>query len=422
LAFILLGISHKNAPLELREALALDEARAARAYAQLRADGLREAVLLSTCNRVEAYAVVDDVDAGEKVLRRALESLAPEKAAALRRSLSGLEDDEAVWHLLKVSSSLDSMVLGEAQILGQVKQAYQTSVDHGMAGPYLHGLFQRALAAAKEVRSKTELGRFPASVPSVAVHLAERVFGELSGRRGLIIGAGEMAELTAEHLKAGGISQLTFCNRSLSKAKEVAKRFGAQALPLDELESALGQADVAVFSTSASGLVLEADAAQRVSAARKGKPLLLLDIAVPRDVAPEARQAEGIYLYDVDSLSEIADEHRERRQKASHEAASILRGHFEGIRDWESSSQVAPAIAALTAKVEAMRRAELEKQSKHFSHLGAEDVKRIDYLTQAIIKKILNTPLSRLKEDQKQGQAATSLEALRRLFDLEEPD
>ncbi len=273
MALLVVGLSHKTAPLELREALALDEARSLDSYKELSESGLfRDLVLLSTCNRVEAYAWAADAQEAEKILKAWLESLHPDKKPQVRKSLQVLGDDEALWHLMQVASSLDSMVLGEAQILGQVKLAYEQAVAQDTVGSFFHGLFQKVFAAAKEVRSSTELGRYPASVPSIAVSLAERLFGDLGGKSALLVGAGEMSELTADYLKSAGVQRLVFCNRSLPKAKDLAKHFSGEALGLDRLEDGLAAADIVVFSTSAPSYLMTPELAQAALKKRQGAP------------------------------------------------------------------------------------------------------------------------------------------------------
>jgi glutamyl-tRNA reductase len=423
MSLLMVGLSHKTAPLELREALALDEARSRQAYEDLKSSGhFRDLVLLSTCNRVEVYAWSAQPEEAQKTLKHWMEGLDSARASQVRKSLQVSEDDEALWHLLQVAASLDSMVLGESQILGQVKQAYQQAVDEDAVGSFFHGLFQKVFAAAKEVRSSTELGRHPASVPSIAVSLAERIFGELSAKSALVVGAGEMAELTADYLKSSGVEKITFCNRSLSKAKDLAKHFSGEALPLERLEEALASADVAVFSTSAQEPLLDASMAEAVSKRRHGKAQLYLDLGVPRNIDPAVKKLEPAYLYNMDDLSQMSEEHREKRLDASREARSMLRRRYYEIREWIGAARLNPTLASLTKKMEALRQAEWEKQSPKLKHLKPEDLERVEYLTQALVKKILNTPLGRLKESLKTGRVASHVESIEALFDLKEED
>ncbi|MGH7441997.1 MAG: glutamyl-tRNA reductase, partial [bacterium] len=259
---LMVGVSHHGAPLDLREALALD-GRLEESYRRLAALGLSQVVLVSTCNRVEAYAEADSAQVGAKHLEEFFESLAPERAAQVRKALAKAQDEDALWHLLRVSASLDSMVLGEAQILGQMKQAYEAAVAVGSVGPRFHGIFQRAFSAAKQVRSSTDIGRHPASASSVAAQVAERLLGELKGRAVLVLGGGGMAVLTAEHLVSAGADRLLFCNRSLPKAKDLARRFKGRAFGLDGLDEGLVEADVLLCSTGAPQPLVTLDAARK---------------------------------------------------------------------------------------------------------------------------------------------------------------
>lgn len=420
MALVMVGLSHKTAALDLRETLALDEARLASAYPELKAQGMDEVLLLSTCNRVEAYVSSDAPEEAEKGLRAWVEGLSPARSSQVKKSLVAAHEDEALWHLMQVAASLDSMVVGESQILGQVKQAYEEAVSRKTVGSFFHGVFQRVFSAVKEVRTHTDLGRHAASVPSVAVKLAERLFGELEGKCALLVGAGEMAELTAEHLKGSGVKRLIICNRSAAKARDLAKKFGAEAMPLEQLEAALVSADVVVFSTASPEPLLDKNLAARVFSARHGAPQLLVDIAVPRNISADVKDLEPAYLYNVDDLSALAEEHREKRLEASREAKSMLRKRYYEIREWIGTQRVNPTIKALSEHVEALRKAEWEKQSAKLGHLAPKDLERLELMTQALVKKILNTPIVRLKDSLKDGRVARHVESLETLFDLKE--
>ena len=368
MALVVVGVSHHTAGVELREALALDQ-RLDGAFQDLKASGLDEVVLLSTCNRVEAYGVADDAHLGAGRLRGFFEALAPGRQPQVRKALYSAVDEDMLWHLLRVSSSLDSMVLGEAQILGQVKQAYERAVEASAVGPVFHGLFQRVFAAAKDVRNSTEIGRHPASVPSVAAQVAERIFGDLKGRAVLVLGSGEMAELTAEHLVSSGADRLIFCNRSLPKARELARRYKGRALGLDELGAALTEADVLVCSTSAPQPLVRAEAAQAAQQARHQRPQLFIDISVPRNIEPGVGDLEHVYLYNLDDLDALAAEHRGRREEASREAEALLKRSLGGIRDWMAASRVAPTLGRLSAHFESVRAAEMARSASRSSRL-----------------------------------------------------
>ena len=424
MALLVAGVNYKNAPLDLREALALDH-RLAASYAGLRqAGGFQELVLLSTCNRVEAYALAPDGPRAEQQLRDFFEALAPARASQVRKALQASHDEAMLWHLLQVAASLDSMVLGEAQILGQVKQAYEQAVKHGSVGPVFHGLFQRVFAAAKQVRSDTEIGRRPDSIPSVAVQLAERLFGELKGHSVLVLGAGDMAELCAEHLASAGAAQLQFYNRSLPKARELAKRFHGAAFGLDELPQGLVQADVVVCSSGAPDYLIRPMDVERAQDGRHRQAQMYIDISVPRNIDPAVAALQNVYLYNLDDLDQLAGEHREMRLAASHEAEVLLKHRLRDLREWLAASRVLPTVKRLSEHFEAVRSAELERSRAKLAHLAPKDQERVEALTKAIVQKLLHTPLSRLKQQAAKPDGASHLvEGAERLFDLdrEEP-
>lgn len=425
MSFLYVGLSHKGAPVEVREAAALDGERLAGAYAELLdGAGVDELVLLSTCNRVEAYASVGDAEQAARHLRSSFERWSAPKGVQVRKALVELRGDEALWHLLQVASSLDSMVLGEAQILGQVKDAYDKAVAAGAVRGGFHGLFQRVFAAAKEVRTRTEIGRHPASIPSIAVQLAQRLFGELEGRQALLLGAGEMAELTAEHLQSAGVKDLTFSNRSMGRAKELAKRFNGRAVGLEALAAALPLADVVVCSTGAPEYILGPAAVRQASVARDFRNQLYIDISVPRNIDPSVGGLENTFLYNLDDLDRLAEEHRGKRQAASQAAELLLRHRQRDLRDWLGSQRLAPVLGALSGHFESVRKAELQRQSARLKHLSVEDLAKVEYLTQALVKKLLDSPIRRLKRAAAEGDRPAELvESVERLFDLqgEEP-
>ena len=421
----MLGLSHKSAPVELREALALDgDSFFSQVLAPMKHEGLvDEWVLISTCNRVEAYAVSSRPDEAEAALRKAFEKKAGTRAAQARKALQSLQGDEMLWHLLQVASSLDSMVLGEAQILGQVKDAYEKAVHAKAVGPVFHGLFQRVFNAAKEVRTRTEIGQHAASIPSIGVQLAERLFGDLSGRCALVLGAGEMAELSAEHLRSGGVQRLLFSNRSLPKARELAKRFNGEALGLDGLDQLLPQADVIVCSTGAQHFVLTRALVEAGLRARQSKPQLLVDISVPRNIEPSIGELENAYLYNLDDLSLLAEEHREKRLAASHSAESILRHRLRDLKEWIAAGQVVPTVTRLSRHFEGVRQAEWERLQGKLSHLDPKDREKVEALTKSLAQKLLHHPVQTLKRAATSGENGAALvDSVELLFGLKEGD
>ncbi len=416
---LVVGVSHHTAPLDLREALSL-EGRLEGAYGSL-AEAAEELVLVSTCNRVEAYAEAADPRAAEARLRGFFEGLAPDMAPRIRKALKVLHGDEALWHLLRVAASLDSMVLGETQILGQMKAAYEGAVGAGRVGARFHGVFQRAFAAAKRVRNSTEIGRHPASVPSVAAQVAERLLGELKGRAVAVLGGGDMAELTAEHLVSSGADRLAFCNRYVAKARELARRFKGKAAGLDDLEGVLAEADVLVCSTGAPRALVGPDLAAAAQARRHRRPQLFIDISVPRNIDPAVGALENVYLYNLDDLDTLASEHRGRREQAAREAEELLREALDGLHGWAESSRLGPALGRLSAHFESVRAAEVARASGRLSHLRPEDREKVEALTRAITHRLLHGPLVRIKAQALKG-GGSLLKGAEELFGLEPGD
>jgi glutamyl-tRNA reductase len=419
---IVVGLSHKTAPLEIREKLALDEAGQAKAYSQLkRHRHLNEMVFLSTCNRVEVYAWADSAADGWERLREFFSGLHAGPQEILQKALYQYEGDATLWHLLQVASSLDSMVLGEAQILGQVKSAYEMAVGQKVVGSRFHGIFHRVFKAAKDVRTRTDIGRFSASVSTVAVELASRLFNDLTTRSALLVGAGEMGRLTAEHLHGAGLKELTIANRSLGHADDLARKVQAKTVDLTGLSGALAEADVVICSTASPEALLTLPMVKAALTARRLAPMLLIDLSVPRNIHPDVDSLEQVYLYNIDDLQQLAGQHRDKRAAAGLQAEELLKRHQAEISTWMGSRRLTPAVAALTGKVEALRAAEWAKIKPKLAHLPKKDQERIEHLTRSLAAKILSTPLSRLKRSA--GAEETLLRAqvqtLNELFGLE---
>ncbi len=424
MSLIVVGLSHKTAPLELREKLAFNPQAQKQAYELLRRQSaLSETVLLSTCNRVELYAWAEQAEPG---LRQASQFLLQARGGGedLRRALYQRQDDEALWHLLQVSASLDSMVLGEAQILGQVKEAYEWAVENKAVKANFHGLFHRVFRAAKEVRTRTDIGRHSASVASVSVELAERLFQDLKSKCVLLLGAGEMGRLTAQHLKGAGASRVLVVSRGQARAEELARGFQGRALPAAQMEEALAEADIVVACTSAEEYLVGPEILSRALGKRHYRPMLLVDLSVPRNIDPAVDSLDKVYLYNLDHLQKLAEEHRERRLASSREAKEMLRGHLEEILAWMKATEAVPVIRSLTAKAERLRQAEFEKNRNRLGHLGPKDLARVEAMTKSLMNKWLNAPLSQLRHASRQPESLRDrLALLEEIFDLkkEEP-
>ena len=401
----------------------MDEAVLAQAYRDLRADpGIDEVVLLSTCNRVEAYALLNQKKSLAS-LENFMGRLDQRFSTRIKKALYRREGEVAVHHLLKVASSLDSMVVGESQILGQVKAAYQRGIEAGTVGKIFHGLFHRVFSAAKEVRSETEIGRHAASVPSVAVNLAEQVFGDLSQRNALLLGAGEMAELCAEYLKSAGVKRLVVANRTLSRAKALAKRFNAEPASLEGLGAMLAEADVVLSSVGGKEPLLTRELVGQAEQVRSGQPQLIVDISVPRSVEPSVNDLEMVYSYNVDSLQQLAEKAQDKRVAASRDAEHLLGRWKAEILAWFGSGRVTPTLQGLNDPADALRSEEFEKARKQLKHLSDQDLERVEYMSRALVKKILHQPLRSLRDTKATRESlARNIQALEDLFGLKKKE
>jgi glutamyl-tRNA reductase len=403
---VLVGTSHHHAPVELRERVALD-----REHAQTLAAELGEAVCLSTCNLTELY--VNGVDADD-LERRAVESLAalePQVEHALYR----LRDQAAALHLFRVAAGLDSLVPGEGEILGQVRAAH----DVGTPGLLLDRVFRQALHAGRKVRAQTAIGESPASVSSAAAALAEQVFGDLDGRRILLVGAGKMSEQAARSLLTRNAQIAFVANRTLDRAGELAERFGAEPLALEQIGDELAHADVVVSSTSSPGFVLDAVTVDR---ARHGRQLLFIDLAVPRDLDPAIHDLDGCYLYDIDDHEAIVSETLAGRRGEAVRAEAIVAAEAAKFHEWLAALDVVPAIASLRARAEEIREAELRKAEGVLGRLDDGERRAVESITAQIVNKLLHLPTVRMKQAAVSADGVIYAEAVRHLFGLGEDE
>ena len=396
----LVGISHRHAPIEVRERVALNASDSAALARDLAAGG-HECVCLSTCNRTELYAVGDDA---EQRSLDALRGLGGDEVAAL---CYRLDDQAAALHLFRVAAGLDSLVPGEGEILGQVRSAYEA----GAPGSLLNRLFHDALHAGKRARSQTTIAESPASVSSAAAALAQQVFGDLAGRRVVIVGAGRVGELTARSLSARGADVHAVVNRSEEHGEGLARRYGATAAPMERLADELADADVAVTCTSAPGFVVRREDVRE----RRGRPLFLIDLAVPRDVDPSLNDVDGCYLYDIDDLEAVVEASLTGRRREAERAEAIVAEEAERFRAWQASLDVVPTIASLRARAEEIRSAELSK-----AKLSDRERAAVDSITTQIVNKLLHLPTVRMKEAAAAADAVLYADAVRHLFGLED--
>jgi glutamyl-tRNA reductase len=409
----LAGVSHHRAPIELRERVALD-LDACRALAQRLAQRLEgEAVVLSTCNRTELYLVREEHADDEAV--DALVQLAGDRADDLAAALYRLRDEAAALHLFRVAAGLDSLVPGEGEILGQVRAAF----DAGATGPFLDRLFRQALHTGKRVRMETAINESPASVPSAAAALAQQVFGDLAGHRVLLVGAGKISESAARNLRTRGAEIAVVANRTLEHGEDLARKLGARALALDALGSELERADVVVSATSAAELVLSRESVAAAVRARKGRPLLLLDLAVPRDLDPAINELDGCFLYDVDDLEAVVTETLSGRRGEAARAEQLVAGEADRFREWQASLDIVPTIASLRALAEEIRDRELRKAG---GRLSERERKHIESVTSQIVAKLLHLPTIRLKEAAAAADGVVYADVVKHLFGLEEEE
>jgi glutamyl-tRNA reductase len=416
---LVLGVSHRTAPVAVRERLAVVPEAMATALGEMAAlPSVREAALLSTCNRVEIYAAIDgDGDRAAQGLGEALAKRAGVASLELAAHLYERRDAEAVLHLFRVASSLDSLVLGEPQILGQTKQALEAALQHKSAGAILNTCFQRAFRVAKRVRRETGIARNPVSVSSVAIDLARNVFGGFERKQVLVVGAGKMSELAARTLRAQGAT-LTVTNRTRARADELASAYGAAVRDWSELPAALTAADIVIASTGAQRPVLTLEMLRQVQRARRGRPLFLLDIAVPRDVEPEAGKLDGIYLFDIDDLQKVSAEHRDERRNEAADAEAIVAQELDRfVKAWRGR-QLGPTVTAFRTHVLGLAQAEAARVMAANPGLGERERKLLAELAESFAKKLLHTPQMALRNDDA-DDGVSLVTAVQRLFALE---
>jgi glutamyl-tRNA reductase len=413
---VVLGVSHHTAPVALREKLTVPPEQVDATLAELKTlPGVREIAFLSTCNRVEIYAVTSDADAALRALSNDLARRAGMLEAEIEPHLYTRLEKDAVKHLFRVASSLDSLVVGEPQILGQVKATFETAARVGTAGPVLNHCARGASRAARRVRSETEIARNPVSISSIAVEYAHGVFGDFNGKRVLVVGAGKMSDLAARALRSRGAS-LTVTNRTRSRAEDLSARFGADVHDWADLAGALTKADIVIASTGAQRPVLTREMLARVQKARRGRSLVLIDIAVPRDVEPSAAEIPGVYVADIDNLQEGAEKHIQLRQGEATKAEAIADAEVARFLQSFGGAQLGPTVTALRAHVIGLAHAEAEKLIAGLSHLADKDKKAVVASVDALAKKMLHLPQLALKKDE--GEALSLVDAVRKLFDL----
>ncbi|NOT22246.1 MAG: glutamyl-tRNA reductase [Nitrospiraceae bacterium] len=420
---IVVGLSHKTAPVEIREKLAIPESRMGEALARLCSyQGVREGILLSTCNRVEVYAVVDEIEAGygriQDFLADAHLSLSSEQ---LTPHLYWHQGDRAISHLFRVASSLDSMIVGESQILGQIKEAFEVALAHKATGIILNKVMKKAISVAKRVRTETTIAEMAVSVSYAAVELAKKIFSDLSEKTVLLVGAGEMAKLAARHFIASGIRHVQVTTRNPQNALELANRFGGTAVAFEDFRKEMASADIVLVSTGAAHYLVSEDDVQHSVKQRMNRPMFLIDISVPRNIDPAVRHVDNAFLFDIDDLKSRVEQNRGRRQNEAEKAELMIVDEVGVVRQWLQSLEVTPTIVALRARIDEIKQAELNKTLGRLSNLSASERELIEAMASSIANKLIHNTMVTLKAEVNSSEGSAFVEAARRFFSLSDP-
>jgi glutamyl-tRNA reductase len=419
MALFVSGLSHLNAPVELREQLAVDEDKLRELLRDIAATGVvREAIILSTCNRVEVYAVADVPGEARATMFRRLCHHRGVEPTSVEAALYTYAEGDAVRHAFRVASSLDSMVIGEPQILGQVKDAFAIAQSCEVVGPALHSLFTQAFTVAKKVRTETEIARHAVSVSFAAVELAKKIFGGLQGKTVLLVGAGQMSELAARHLVEQGVFPVYVTNRTWARAQEMARALAGTAVPFDELSTALAAVDIVISSTGAAEPVIRRETVQRVMHGRRGRPLFFIDIAVPRDVEGSVDTLDDVYCYDIDDLKQVVDANLRERGREAHRAEALVEREVAKFLVRLGDVEVIPTIVSLRERLEAIRTGEVKRTLARLPAATPETREAIEALSTAIVNKILHAPITKLRESSRAGSPRSWLELVHELFGL----
>src|SRR2546426_5197353 len=419
MALFVAGLSHKNAPVELREQLAVEEDKLRELLSDVSATGVvQETLILSTCNRVEVYGVADAPGEARAVAFRHLCRYRGVNPASVEPVLYTHVDGDAVRHAFRVAASLDSMMIGEPQILGQVKDAFALAQACETIGPALHTLFTQAFAVAKKVRGETEIARHAVSVSFAAVELAKKIFAGLDGKAVLLVGAGKMSELAARHLIDQGAFPLYVANRTWARAQELARALAGTAVPFDELATALATVDIVITSTGAPEPVIRREVVQPLVHRPRGRPLFFIDIAVPRDVEDSVGTPDGVYCYDIDDLKQVVDANIRERLREAHRAEALVEREVAKFLARLGDVEVIPTIVSLRERLEIIRSGEVKRTLARLPGATPETREAIEALSAAIVNKILHAPITKLRESSRAGSPRSWLELVHELFGL----
>ncbi|MDX1609886.1 MAG: glutamyl-tRNA reductase [Halofilum sp. (in: g-proteobacteria)] len=420
MSLLVLGLNHTTAPVDVRERVVFDPASMQQALAGLTAmPGIFEAAIISTCNRTEIYCALDSPEPDERPLRDWFHGWHGLDAGRIEACLYSHHDREAIRHLLRVAAGLDSMILGEPQIAGQMKDAWRTALAHGSLGPELGRLLQHAFAVAKEIRTETAIGASPVSIAFAAVTLARQIFGGLEQRRALMIGAGETIELVARHLHSAGIGGLTVANRDPQRALEVAEHFGGHGIGLASLPEVLHEADILISSTASTLPILGKGAVEQALKRRRHRPMFMVDIAVPRDIEPEIGQLDDVFLYTVDDLQGVIEDGKAARRAAADDAERIIEAQVERFLAWQRSRGAVDMIRAFRSQADDIRRRTLE-QARQALQQGRSPDEALEYLADTLTARLIHNPTVALRQAG-ENERDELIAAARELFDLDNP-
>jgi glutamyl-tRNA reductase len=414
------GVNHRTAPVAIRERLAFNDEQLPLALQTLcRQPGLVEGMILSTCNRVEVAVTTDeDVDPQDCIEEFLAASQNITDRAWIQPYVYGFGGREAIRHLFRVAASLDSMVVGEPQILGQLKSAYSVAKSQGTLTGFLDTVMTRAFSVAKRVRTETEIGVSAVSVSYAAVELAREIFGSLNHKKVMLIGAGKMSELAARHLYRSGVSEILVSNRTRSRAEEVAELVRGRIVEYDQLLTTLPEADIVITSSGAPNYILQKDQMRRIIEARKNRPMFLIDIAVPRNIDPAVNDVANVFLYDIDDLQKVVDNNLRGRMDEAVEADKIVMEEVERLEVWIRTREVVPLIVSLQTQLEQLRTSEMERMRGKFGQLTPQQEEALEALTRGLINKIAHGPIAELRKNAGDPNGMHVLDAIRRVFRL----
>lgn len=419
---IVVGVNYRTAPIEIREKLSFVENDLPKAMQQLQKEkSILENIIISTCNRTEIYAVADQIHTGRYYVKRFLADWFKMDLEDLSPHLLIYENDGAIEHLMKVAAGIDSMVLGETQILGQVRDSFLKAQEIGTTGTVFNELFKKAITLAKRAHSETAIAENAVSVSYAAVELGKKIFGSLNHKHIAILGAGKMGELAIKNLHGSGAKKVTVINRTLSKAEEMAAQFGGIAKPMQELQCSLLEADILISSTGATDFVIDLEMMQFVEKLRKGKPIFMVDIAVPRDLDPRIGDLPNVFLYDIDDLQGIVEANLEERKRAADEIGLMIEEEIVLFKEWIATLGVVPLIAALREKASLIQSETMESIENKMPNLTAREKKLLNKHTKSIVNQLLKDPILQAKELAMDDQASEKLALFKTIFGLEEP-